>query len=200
MMTSRQRHAIPAIATAGILLASSQALAAPIDGSIGFGGEFNAFTGADETGSTTTDLSAADSIETIDADTAVIATTGDFTVIPDFTVVDSFADFDIPSDPSELPLSPFWSVSSGGTSFSMEVTSFIISNREGDSFDFDGIGTLSSSATMLDDTPGIIDATFNSTGGELTFSATSTSIPLPATLVLLGGALMGLGLVSRRRV
>ncbi|WP_200341290.1 PEP-CTERM sorting domain-containing protein [Rhodovibrio sodomensis] len=174
-------------------------MTAPIEGSIGFGGEFNAYTQDDESGSTTTDMTQASSIQSIDENTAVIATSGDFTGIPDFTVVDSWADFDIPADSSEIPFQAFWSVSSGGTTFTMNIESFDVSNLETDSFDFEAVGQLTSTDPSLDTTPGIIDATFNTTGVEATFSATSTSIPSPSTLALLGIGLIGLGAAARVR-
>jgi hypothetical protein len=58
-----------------------------------------------------------------------------------------------------------------------------------------GIVTL----TGLDPTPGFFSLSLQDDKVEVSFSSTTTVIPLPASVLMLLGALGGLGLVSRRR-
>lgn len=87
--------------------------------------------------------------------------------------------------------------SAGGFSFTIEqIIGSVVSASNGISFD--ALGTLS--ATGYDNTSGVFSFSSNEIGstGLGVFSA-ATAVPVPASVLLLGGALIGAGAIARRR-
>ena len=204
MFDQLQRKAtLATVAAAGVMLASSGAIAASIEGTARFGGPVTVFSGSDGSGNSVSNLTQGTSVVTDNTATEFEGGTGDFAGFS-ATSVNSFADFDYqPVDSSEFTptFASFWSVTLGGDDYTMDVSSLTVSDIEPNQFDITGTGTLNSTDMALDPTPGVITGSFNEAGGTVNFSATSASaaIPAPATMALLGTGLIGLGLAVRRR-
>lgn len=87
-----------------------------------------------------------------------------------------------------------WSV--GGFSFTVDsLTSAVTPNSEG-GISFSAVGTLTGAG--FDATIGNFVFNSSTLGGLANFSSV-TAVPLPASILLLGGALVGMGAAARRR-
>ena len=174
---------------------AAPALAAPITGTITFGGVAEPDGGAN--------FVAADTVTFPSA--LVTFANGDFA---DAGIVrGDTADFNDITFRSSTPITPFtlWDV--GG--FTFEVDTLTILNEAtlaGNPTFLDLAGTGTISAPGFDDTPGAwsVSTDSNARGPVLAFSSTATgaptAVPVPATLLLLGaGAVTILGLAARRR-
>ncbi len=175
---------------ASLLIAPFAANADPIEGGVGFGGGF-APTGG-------TGLADATGIDFLTA--YVLGTSGDFAAIPGFTGA-AFTDFQFsPLTPSTI--APLWSVVSGGTTYSFDLSSIVVTLQTSSQIGLKGTGVLS--ATGFDDTPGTWSFTGDGAGSILfTFSsvtAAATAVPEPGTLALLGIGLLAFGMFRRRKI
>lgn len=174
---------------ASLLIAPFAANADPIEGGVGFGGAF-APTGG-------TSLADATGINFLTA--YVLASSGDF-AIPAFTGV-AFTDFQFnPLTPSTI--APLWSVVSGGTTYSFDLSSIVVNLQTSNQIALEGTGVLS--ATGFDDTPGAWSFSGDAAGSIVfTFSsvtAAATAVPEPGTLALLGIGLLAFGMFRRRKI
>lgn len=156
-----------------ILGASGSAQAVPISGAVNIQGNVNNptdTTGVDFTGSA-----------------FVLAATGDFAPTTFFPVALTDINFGA--------LGQVWSV--GGFTFSLtQLINAPVTNTSG-GINFLARGLLT--AAGYDDTSGIFSFSSNSVVGLASFSSSTAAVPLPATLLLFGSGIAGLGLVARRR-
>lgn len=170
---------------------STLALAAPVTGSIGFTGPYVANDG---------DLTVATSISFANSGVNQIVTdgnhTGSFAGIATGTAVTMFTPLVVNQPGVVLPGGPIWSV--GG--FSLTLTSIWEVYNDSSSLLLKGMGVLSD-GNAADDSIGEWIGTFNKSGTNFTFSASSSSIPDGGTTaVLLGLGLVGLSVIARRKI
>ncbi len=105
---------------------------------------------------------------------------------------------------THTPIPLFWTITLGPTTFSLDLATVVIALQNATFLNLSGTGTAH--VTGLDDTPGVWNfsgQTFNSS--TFSWSASTgvtppTTVPEPATLLLVGSAIVGLGAsVARRR-
>jgi hypothetical protein len=118
---------------------------------------------------------------------------GDYTGITDLTPV-AFTDFSFSPVMTPSPVAPLWTFNFDGDTYSFDMTSVIVQRTS--TLTLLGSGILS--ITGFDPTPGTWVLTTQGSGADLTFSAAST-VPEPGTLLLLGGGLVGLAYLRKRK-
>lgn len=186
------------LAALAVVAFAPAANAAPITGTIGFGGDAAPDNGID--------WSTATGINFGNAPNAVVVTrTGSYLAEGVATgQTATFFDFGIagcnPSGPCTLspsPVNPLWTFTIGLDTFSFELSSVTRLAAAGNVLSLTGFGTLRISG--YDDTPGKWDFTGQETSGDFSFSSTNgPRVPEPGTLMLLGLGLVGVA-ASRRR-
>jgi hypothetical protein len=163
---------------------SPLAQARPIQGNINFNG---VVTLGDQTGANTTDLSLATRVNVWN-DSWVSGVTGDFSSItPGFTTKAAMAapwiwNSGTPGTPAPGPgLNSLWSV--GG--FTFDLTSSTVSSQSSSFLDVEGIGTIRSTNSNLDPTPGTWSFTISSGSQNGTFSfQAEAAVPEPSSIAL----------------
>jgi hypothetical protein len=168
-----------AILAASIALAASMTTtqAAFVNGNIGFTGLANLNTSSANTATAVTSWSS----------TAVLGRSGDFLVIPNGTS----ATFAAPWNFNSGAVANFWTVTSGGQTFTFNLTSSAIVSQGGGSVTVNGTGFVSGSGTTVYQAT-LMNWSFTSqdpnTGQGFTFSASTSAVPEPSTVV--AGALL----------
>jgi len=110
-----------------------------------------------------------------------------------------YTDFNYPASPGVAAINPLWIV---GAMASFELTSFTNVDEAGAGLILGGLGWAY--LTGFDKTPGLW--TFSLDGNNTFNFSSTTEVPPPSvpdsgtTVALLGGALVAMGLISRRRV
>jgi len=122
----------------------------------------------------------------------VTATNGSYAIVPVGAAVTVASP--LVFVPPTLP-APLWSITATpGISF--DATSMVVTNQTSEHVDISGLALAHFPG--LDDTPGSYIFTLNSLGGTFSFSASNAALPEPATLVMLGSALVGLVAFRRK--
>lgn len=179
------------IAAAGLFaLNATTAQAASIYGSISFEGTVKI---QDSGGNNlTTNKSTGAKIVFVSAKTGALTQEGAFTTVGDGTAVTFLSPFVY--NPVNPPANNLWSV--GG--FTFDLTSWTFTNSQ-KTVSVNGYGTVSGNG--YDATPNVsFDLSTQASGAvNVTFSASSTSVPVPAALFFAAPALLGVFGVSRRK-
>ena len=189
------------VATLGLAVAMSVSGASAVDaaqitGTISFGGEANPAAGEDWVTTTMVDFS---------SPIIVSGGTGDYAGLANTPV--TFTDFTFEPVLSPNPVSPLWTFTTGGTTYSFTLSTIAVTSEgydiNQDSFlILSGSGTLSISGVInRDATFGTFQFSGNETAGDFSFSASNAARPTPepGTVGLFGLALLGLGGAVRRR-
>jgi len=122
----------------------------------------------------------------VGSDPTVLATTGNYTSVPNLTptlTFDTFVFNPMASAPTDFQL---WTITTGSTEFSFDVTKETYISENSEFIDIAGTGTAYIDG--FSPTPATWTITGTSTDGELpTFSFYATAVPEPSSLMLLGG-------------
>ena len=171
------------------LAASVQAT--PIDGSIGFAGTYI------QTGGTIGDLTTANHMTL--GSLLILTTTGDLTGAgAPFSFASSIG---VNGNAPSLVTHTLWTATVGALTYSFTVDSEAQTLTSAAQLNLAGVGTMHD-GTPGDDTSGVWQMGFGVSGASFTWqstSATTTAVPDGGTtVVLLGTALSGLGLIRRK--
>jgi hypothetical protein len=177
-----------------LFFSASNASAAFITGSIGFTGSYQIWD--DDTSMTVTDFNIGDTILVSDDTTVTGVVDGSFATAG-ITAGDAVTHNDIPYNPTGS-INDIWSV--GG--FTMDINTMIVASIDtidGNFITLTGDGSISSTNPSLETTPGTWIFSANTLGANLTWSSSSTVVPVPPAVWLFGSGLIGLVGIARRK-
>ena len=164
-------------ATIALVASITTSQAAFVNGNIGFTGLANLDTASAGTATQVTSWTL----------TSVLGRSGDFLAIPNGTV----ATFAAPWNFNSGAVASFWTVTFGGQTFTFDLTSSAITTQSGGSVAVSGTGYVSGSGTTVYQAT-LMDWSFTtqdpSSGQGFTFSASTSAVPEPSTVV--AGALL----------
>ena len=166
------------------------AQAVPITGNISIGGSFGLI---DASGNQAT-LSQSTGIDFTPPGAGgqfvVTSGTGSFSSIPFFTV-GSITDFQFA--PFSGPINNFWDLSSVGFTFDLMAVTNVVKTLSTGAISLTGNGTINSTIAGLDPTFGQWSLSGDSSNGVIFGWSSTTSVPEPMTLALIGIGLLGFG-------
>jgi hypothetical protein len=176
-------------AAVSMLLVAGAASAAPIQGDITFGGQWQPKAADGTTNTTVANAAHIQFVGDVNVSQAIGAFTGAAGTIATYT--------NFTFNPFAGPIAPLWTVTVGGTTFSFSLERVTVSLQQGNQLGLAGTGTLT--AAGYDATEFAWTFSGDSTGAILQFSAASFGVPEPSVVGLLGLGLIAMGAVGIRR-